>query len=107
SPIQSQAKVLDAMIDYQAIEHSFKNETPFQKKLLFDRSRLGVSTEPNDIKTPKSPLQGHSTMRIGLGGSAIDNKPFAHLDFRGVYHDLLDNPQGFDPTAQIQVLQSR
>ncbi len=104
---ESKAKVLDAMIDFQAMKQKQNAKTDFQKELLASRSQIEVPSSEPEIQKPGNPLDSHATMRLGLGGSRLAGSNFAHLDFRGAYHDLLDNPNGFDPGAQIQSMEGR
>lgn len=104
---ESKADVLDAMIDYQAMKQKQNTKTDFQKSLLAKRSEIPVESKELNIQKPSNPIKSHSTMRVGLGGSRLRDVNFAHLDFRGAYHDLLDDPAGFDPASQIQSMQGR
>ncbi|MCC7460668.1 MAG: DUF4105 domain-containing protein, partial [Proteobacteria bacterium] len=104
---QSKANVLDSMIDFHAMKQKQNTKTDFQKQLLQARSEVPVPTIEPEIERPSNPLESHPSMRVGLGGSRLGGGNFAHLDFRGAYHDLIDNPAGFDPAAQIQSLSGR
>lgn len=106
SPL-SQAKVLDASVDFISMKEKQNAKTDFQKKILDIRSEIDAPYEKPEIIQPGDPLTSHPTQRLGLGGSRIAGRNFVHLDFRGVYHDLLDNISGFDPGAQIQSMEGR
>lgn len=106
-PIESKTKAYDAMIDFEAMKEKQNTKTEFQKELLQARSEIPIATVQSEIKRPENPLNSHPSMRAGLGGSKIAGGNFAHIDFRGAYHDLIDNPVGFDPAAQIQSLEGR
>ena len=104
---QSDAMILDAMIDYESMKEKQNTKTDFQKELLNTRSMLGIASIDPVIKKPGDPLDSHPTRRMGLGAIHLRGENFVHLDFRGAYHDLLDNPLGFDGSAQIQGMEGR
>lgn len=106
-PEQSRVDILDSSMDYLSMKEKQNAKTDFQKKILAARSETNLSSTPNHIEKPADPLTSHPTMRIGPGFSRIAGENWAQLDFRGAYHDLLDNPDGFDPSAQIQSLDGR
>jgi hypothetical protein len=106
-PEESKAKIFDTMIDFEAMKQKQNTKTDFQKQLLQSRSEVSIPAIQPEIERPSNPLNSHSTMRVGLGGGRLAGGNYASFDFRGVYHDLLDNPAGFDPSAQIQSLEGR
>jgi hypothetical protein len=53
------------------------------------------------------PDQGHDTERLSVGGGMLGKRPFAELDFRAVYHDLLDASAGFVEGAAITFGEAR
>lgn len=103
----SQAKILDASMDFLAMKEKQSAKTSFQKELIQKRSAISATYEKGKIDIPGDPVTSHPAVRLGVGGSRIGGESWAHVDFRGAYHDLLDDPSGFDPAAQIQVLDSR
>ncbi|MCB1197277.1 MAG: DUF4105 domain-containing protein, partial [Deltaproteobacteria bacterium] len=101
SPKQ-QAEVLDTAIDYFAWVEHHHAKTPFQKKILLERSKMTVPNQYTSISHPKDPTEGHQTLRIGLGYQYMDQSHYANLHLRLAYHDLLDSPIGFDPVSQVE-----
>ncbi len=78
-------------------------------KLLYQRSRLNVTSPFTPVPTPKvSPEKGHGSARMALGynySNTLGNS--MTLQWRAAYHDLLDAPQGFIPGAQISFLDTQ
>lgn len=105
--IISQAKILDAAMDFFAMKEKQSAKTPFQKDLIQRRSAITATYEKGEIDQPSDPVHSHPAVRMGVGATQLGDETWAQLDFRGAYHDLLDDPRGFDPLAQIQVLDSR
>jgi hypothetical protein len=104
---ESQAKILDASVDFLLMKEKLNAKTDFQKKLLDVRSQIPVPYSAPQIEKPADPLTSHPTVRMGAGVSRLSGYNFANLDFRGAYHDLIDDPEGFDPGAQIQSMEGR
>lgn len=104
---ESQGKIVDTAMDYLAVKEKENTKTDFQKKLLTLRSENPATYIAPEMGKPGDPLSSHPSSRFGVGGSRMGGRNFAHFDFRGAHHDVLDNSSGFDPGAQIQILEGR
>jgi hypothetical protein len=112
-PVDRQALLLDLASDYlqyRQADHPDQRAAlePQQRTLLTARSELKIPSE--EIVTPSStgpPEIGHATARAGVAAGVLDNETFEELNIRAGYHDLLDDPAGYLPTAQIEALALR
>jgi hypothetical protein len=108
--IRQQAALLDLASDYveyrQMADPALHEQlAPRQQTLLAARSELKIPSEP--VETPPTtgpPETGHDSMRMGVASGLQDREFFEEISFRAGYHDLLDNPEGYLSTAQIQAL---
>ncbi len=72
-------------------------------KILKRRSKLGkLDTEPPPIVEPSHPETGHDAARLTVATGWRNEDIFVGLKLRPAYHELIDNPSGFDSGAQIQ-----
>ena len=73
-------------------------------KLLRARSTLGGGPESEKltIPVPPRPDQGHHSGRIGFAAGSKGDKSFAEIQYRPVYHGLMDNTKGYHEGAQIK-----
>jgi len=91
-------------LQYRYFERQLLQEeyAPRFRRILEVRSQLGEADE--DALTPPRPIQpefGHRSIRSSAGGGALDDAGYAEFRFRPVYHDLLDNADGYLPGSQI------
>lgn len=106
---QRQALVLDVASDYllyrAATEENAALHEEHNKTVLLARSKLRLPPVPVAI-TPVSgpPEQGHKTRRTGLGMGWREGEFFTELNFRMLFHDLLDPEYGYTPDAGIEAL---
>jgi hypothetical protein len=70
------------------------------RDLLLQRSRLG-SVPPVENAPPPHPGEAHRPLRLGLGIGHADDGAYTLLQFRPLYHDLLDPRPGYADGAQI------
>lgn len=96
--IISQAKILDAAMDF-AMKEKQSAKTPFQKDLIQRRSAITATYEKGEIDQPSDPVHSHPAVRMGAGATQLGDETWAQLDFRGAYHDLLDDPRGLSGGA--------
>lgn len=110
--IQTQARVLDALIEYfdfqnaDAIVSDDKEVLKNRQELLIKRAETGVSTVPLKVAMPKieAPHQGHETARLGLHmGHSKKGKLTSKLALRPALHDLLDPIAGQNPNAIMEM----
>lgn len=105
-----QALVLDSGHDYFRYRVGFDTELPAQSKreerrLLVRRGELGIpSASLEGIPRPAPPEAGHRTRRLGLGAGASTLGPFVDLRWRGALHDLLDDPAGYVPDHELEMV---
>jgi hypothetical protein len=97
-------------VQYRQAEHLDQRAglEPQQRALLTARSALKIPSE--EITVPSStgpPEAGHATARAGVAIGLVDNEVFEELTVRAGYHDLLDDADGYLPTAQIEALALR
>ncbi|ACG71293.1 conserved hypothetical protein [Anaeromyxobacter sp. K] len=117
TPPDGQAKVLDAAVDLLDLRHARELIRGFEPKaaqdrqaLLERRAALGVPSAPLALPLPEArrPERGHGSLRLGVGGGAVDGQGgTVLLDARLALHDLGDPPEGYPPTAQIEFLPTR
>ncbi|MCP5459651.1 MAG: DUF4105 domain-containing protein [Gammaproteobacteria bacterium] len=106
----SQARVLDAAIDYLAYRQAGEESVAADERqhlhhLLTLRSRLPVDSDlPMTVPYATQPELGHGSARAGLGWGWRSGEAFLEMDTRAAYHDLLDPDPGYTPGAQIEVL---
>ncbi|HUJ79776.1 MAG TPA: DUF4105 domain-containing protein [Nitrospiria bacterium] len=109
-PARRQAALLDLAsddVEYRQMADPSLHErlAPRQQALLAARSELKIPSEP--VVTPSTtgpPETGHDSMRTGVATGLQDREFFEEISVRAGYHDLLDNSDGYLPTAQIEVL---
>jgi len=106
SPVK-QAQVLEQGYDYSRYLFT---ETPNERdararqnwSLLAARSESDVKNIWDDIVAPSvSPDKAHDTARFALGLGEMADKSFLSLKIRPSFHDLLDPPEGYPSTSQI------
>ena len=108
--VRQQAALLDLASDYveyrQMADPALHEQlAPRQQTLLAARSELKIPSEPVEIPSTTGPPEtGHDSIRMGVASGLQDREFFEEISFRAGYHDLLDNPEGYLSTAQIQVL---
>lgn len=107
--VEDQAKVLELAFEHVEYER-IAGDRPQQEAaarslaLLNMRSQLDVADQAPNVPVPAvRPDQGHKTARIGIGYGEEDDRSFAELSIRPVYHDLLDPEPGFVRGAQIEL----
>ncbi|HLG20336.1 MAG TPA: DUF4105 domain-containing protein [Bdellovibrionota bacterium] len=100
---ERKALVADAAIDYLFYKNRTRR-TPFQRKLLQERSHLPdnppVESEP--LSTP--PHEGHDTKRVGASFGVNKDDTFEEFRFRGAFHDLLARDEGYPADSEIEAL---
>jgi hypothetical protein len=70
--------------------------------VLQTRSKLGAADEQRyRIARPTPPDEGHLSSRLSLGFGVEEKDLFLEIEYRPVYHDLLDNDEGYKEGAQI------
>lgn len=112
-----QAAILDAALDLVDLRHFrelLEGTNPraarLRQALLVRRAELGVPSAPLDVALPEHHRveTGHSSIRAGLGGGAVDGAGGAvDLDLRLALHGLDDPPRGYPGYAQIDFLPAR
>ncbi|OVE80379.1 hypothetical protein BVY02_00280 [bacterium J17] len=64
--------------------------------LLQKRSKVELNSSPVFIAEPEiRPDQGHGSQRLSVGAGSRDNQLFSEIEWRPVYHGLLDRDEGF------------
>ncbi len=109
---ESQARVLDATVDY--IDYRYpgmlmgehQEEAKWKQSLLVKRSQLPVAdTPPIEEPAGENPSSGHGTFRLGVGGGSSEfdgnTRGFLDLNLRFSLHDFLDRSEGFPTYAKI------
>jgi len=111
-PPKRQAAVLDVASDYllyQSVVYEDKAGIYHErnKSLLLARSRLNVEPAPVEIMPFSGPPeQGHDIRRAGFASGARNGDFFTEVNFRFLFHDLMDPEYGFTPDAQIEALEA-
>ncbi|MBV7315394.1 DUF4105 domain-containing protein [Shewanella sp. NIFS-20-20] len=109
-PAEQQAKLLEMayeMLNFRFYHDGLERATtaPKLSALLHQRSRVNAPSPFTEVPVPDgSPIEGHASMRTGVGVSREGETQALTWQWRGAYHDLLDNPLGFVPGAQISFL---
>jgi hypothetical protein len=116
-PPGRRAAVLDAAVDLLDLRHArgllvgADPEAAARRQLLLARrAAIPVPSPALQIPNPvqRRPEGGHRSLRLGAGGGAGRAAGgFASLDLRLALHDLLDPPDGYPPSAQIEFLPVR
>ncbi|MBC7661633.1 MAG: DUF4105 domain-containing protein [Chitinophagaceae bacterium] len=75
----------------------------FEQEVLRARSELPSRTEA-DLTASNNPLTAHAPRVLGINSGALDGHPRFGLHLKAGWHDLLDNPQGFEPYYQLNFL---
>lgn len=101
--------VLEVAYDYLEYEHNQRQAgdeaPPRLHQLLVARNRSEADPPSTPSPEPGGRAdEGHGTMRATLGIGQRANRDFAALEWRALYHDLLDPPAGYKPGAQIEFL---
>lgn len=93
-------------IRYLATRRMIGSEEYFSRfqGVMQERSRLGRPSESLFESPPIRPDEGHLTGRIGIGGGCRTGSCFAEVSLRPVYHDFLDNDDGYVEDAQINFM---
>jgi hypothetical protein len=108
-PGTAQTKILvcdlaSEYLQYRYFEHRLGQEEYAARfrGILAARATLGEA-DPGTLSppTPPQPEGGHRSSRTRFGGGALDETGFAELRYRPVYHELLDNPRGYEPGSGI------
>lgn len=76
-------------------------------RLLSARSRVKPGQQALFVFDQLSAEQGHATARWHLAYGEENRQPFIEFGIRPVFHDLLDNADGFVKGAAISVLDTR
>lgn len=79
-----------------------RSEDAASRSMAFLRIMQANTAQTVTAAEPASPEQGHGSQMISLGGGQLASGDFGELRYRMTYHDLLDNPRGFLPGAQIE-----
>ena len=98
--LSQQQVVLDLAYDYLeylVIANKIPSEEsdPLGLALLQRRSQIDILSPPKEVTPQANPLDTHPSRRLSFKLGSIDDNSYLDLDFRGVYHDLLDPPEGF------------
>lgn len=108
--IEREALVLDIASDwmiYRSTEHPDRSEQYKKafRRLLIERSALGVQTPPLQIEQrPAPPEEGHDTARIGAAFGFLGRDPFEEISIRPAYHDLMAADVGYTYGSEIDFL---
>ncbi|MCW9005070.1 MAG: DUF4105 domain-containing protein [Gammaproteobacteria bacterium] len=97
-----QAQILE-----MAEEISEFNKQNINNLFLSQRSRLDIKDQPTFLFEKLSADQGHATARWHIAYGEENQQHFVELGIRPVFHDLLDNPDGFVKGAAISVMDAR
>ncbi|QDF68374.1 DUF4105 domain-containing protein [Shewanella sp. SNU WT4] len=108
--LDEQAKLLE--MAYEMLNFRFYNDgldrdttAPKLSALLRQRSLVDAPSPFTAVAVPDgSPTDGHGSMRAGMGVASYGDSQALTWQWRGAYHDLIDNPLGFVPGAQISFL---
>ena len=110
---EDRMRVLDLSaeyLQYLASKHNISEEV-YKKRflsILQTRSSLGQAKEElYSTPQPVRPDDGHLPAKISLGGGCRTGSCFGEAGWRGAYHDLLDNDDGFIHGSQIDFFQIR
>ncbi len=109
-PPARQALALDSAHDYFRYRLGFDTELPqdakaAERRLLVRRGGLGIpSPELEGAPRPAPPEAGHRTRRVGFSGGTNTLGPFMDLHWRAALHDLLDDPAGYVPDHQLEMV---
>ncbi len=110
-PEESQARVLDALIDYQQYVRNgalAPEQQALRTRVLRRRSQLPILPEPTDPTPPKPPTGGTPPTRFRTGAVAnADLGPALELGAWVTYHDLLGDATGHLPDAGLVTLDLR
>lgn len=109
---QQKASVLDAAIADYDLNHvkdvlKEKKIQPWRKKLLIQRAKLGIASNPVRVEKPESlrPDQGHDSRRFAVGfGYDSEKLSYIELNPRFAFHDLLDPSVGFPEGIQLELM---
>ncbi len=107
-PERSQAKIIDALLDYQQYQKKAEPDLKHdleRSKLLLARSHLPILDNNISEIIPKAPTEGTPAMRFRLGavyndllGTALETGVWAN------YHDLLGEESGHLLNAEVVTL---
>ena len=109
---ESQARVLDALIEYFDFEHADaivsedKEVLSIRRELLIQRAETGLSTQSVSVELPENevPHKGHKTGRISVASGHSSSGGFTtRLGYRFALHDLLDPLPGQNPNAIMEM----
>lgn len=109
---ESQAKVLDTMIDYIDFKYAEdvlmkdSEELKLKNKFLIARAQVGVRSPQLVVPQPKEemPHLGHKTRRIALGaGTSSASDLYSKFEFRFAMHELMDQSTGQNPNATMEM----
>lgn len=106
-------RALVLAVAYDAVRHSFlardterSTSVKRARAILVELSRVPRTGEliPPVPPPPVRPDEGHGSARAALGAGWRRSRPFAQLELRPAYHDLLDPQGGYTPGAEIDFL---
>ncbi len=108
-PVPERARVLElaqSHLQYRLITGAVAGDAAKARSMRLLRARAALGTTgPAPAGTegppPTRPDQGHASERLSFAAGISGRRPFGDLAFRGVYHDLLDPPDGFVDGAAI------
>jgi hypothetical protein len=108
-PIERRAYILDIVSDYLRYKGvtDEKHADVYKDRdrtVLVARSELKVRPDETPVEPfVTRPELGHRTSRLGVGTGYRQDEWFEELNFRTVYHDLLDPEIGYAPGYQIEL----
>jgi hypothetical protein len=100
-------KTIDLSVEYLQYLYAKKkiDKNDYSKRfldILSARSTLG--TYEYTIPAPPQPEEGHRTSRVAIGTGIKNDNLYQNIQFRFVYHDMLDPDEGYISNSAISFL---
>jgi Domain of unknown function (DUF4105) len=101
------AAVLETAFDYAGYRRAtgkrdVADPARLARELLVARSEVPAPSQAPQLEPPTPPDQGHRTSRLALGAGRREGRAFQELQWRPVYHDIMDPEPGYVRGAQIE-----
>lgn len=107
--LQAKAKILYLAARYSSLLINKGTKDRKKSKQVFHaitkhRLTLNEKTEWSPLQTPTDPKSTHGSRRMSLASGEFADNKFFLLEYRPAYHAFIDSLNGFNPGAEIEVL---